>query len=498
MKSLNDKVIALAASIAAEEIAFSSRLTAEAVRYLEQDGDPLPGSEHVELAMASTGGSVEQRIIERARQLAPEAGVAHSLQRIQRYARILGYGALVIALLLGSFAAAQAFDQGKSIVNFYWLLLVLLGFNFVSLVFWLLSFWASGTASASILGQSGSYLLQRWIGKTSPPDSPQLQLTRAWLGVILQGAPGRWTLSSLSHGLWTCYLIGGLFMILLLLSAKQYDFVWETTLLGPDTFVPLTEALAWLPEKLGVPTPSLDQIDQSRLGADPAMLAEARQAWATLLIASLLLYGVLPRLLLLLLSRILQSRALKKFTLDTSRPYYVRLRQRLVPPATTIGVVDADDEKPQIANPGAARRHHQPIPDNACWLGIELGPEQSWPPVQLPAERDLGCVSDRAGQQQARQQVAQNCRKPLVVVVPMHRSPDRGMARFIGELLAAHPKDCWLALLENAVTDDAPANERDARMVDWYALAARSNIEADRITRLQVDSNVTAEVNHGR
>ena len=194
----------------------------------------------------------------------------------------------------------------------------------------------------------------------------------------------------------------------------------------------------------------------------------------------------------------LQSRALKKFTLDTSRPYYVRLRQRLVPPATTVGVIDADDEKPQIANPGAASRQHQPIPDNACWLGIELGPEQNWPPVQLATERDLGCVSDRVGQQRARQQVAQKSRIPLVLVVPMHRSPDRGIARFICELLTAHPRDCWLVLLENAVTGNAPANERDARMVDWYALAARSNIEADRITRLQVDANVSAEANHDR
>jgi hypothetical protein len=481
-----------AASVSTGDISFSSRLTAEAVRYLEQDGEPLPGSEQVERAMAGTGGNVEQRIIERARQLAPDAGVGEGLQRIQRYARLLGSGALVLSFLLGGFAAAQAFDQGKSIVNFYWLLLVLLGFNFVSLVFWLFSFWASGAASAGVLGQSGAFLLQRWIGKTSPPGSSQIQLTRAWLGTVLQGPTGRWTLSSLSHGLWTCYLLGGLLMIMLLLAARQYDFVWETTLLGPDTFVPLTEALAWLPAKLGLPTPSLEQINQSRLGADPQMLADARQAWASLLIASLLLYGILPRLLLLVLSRMLRSRALKQFTLDTSRPYYVRLRQRLVPPATTVGVVDADDEKPQLAPVGAASGHHQPIPGNACWLGIELGPEQDWPPIPLASGKDLGCVSDRAGQQQARQQVVQVAKLPLVLVVPMHRSPDRGMARFIGELLAAHPRDCWLALLENAITANSPASERDARLVDWYALAARSNIEADRITQLQVETHATA------
>ncbi len=461
-----------------------ARLTAEAVRHLEQNGDTLDGSEQVEAAMAGHGGSVEQRIIERARQLGVEAGIGPSLRRVQSYARTLGYIALALALVLGSLAALQAFDQGRSVVNFYWLLLVLLGFNLASLAFWLLGLWASNSAAAGVLGKSGAYLVQRWITKTATPGSNDITLTKAWLSVMLNGAPGRWALSSLGHGLWAAYLIGGLLMILVLLSARQYDFVWETTLLGADTFIPLTQALAVLPAQLGLATPSLEQITQSRLGGDPLLLASARQAWASLLIASLLLYGVLPRLLLFALCRMLQSRALAKFQLDTSRPYYVRLRQRLIPPARALGIVDADDEAADTSRSKPISDHSTSMPADAYWLGIELDPEQAWPPQPLPPQRDLGLISSRDEQHRALIRVAELSRSPLVLVAPLQRSPDRGLARFISQLLSAHPRDCWLALLENPGSAGTSEQERDARLVDWYALAAQSGIEADNIAQL--------------
>ena len=447
--------------------------------------------------MDGYSGSVEQRIIERARQLALDAGIGSSLQRVQGYAHTLSYGALVLALLLGSLAALQAFDQGNAVVNFYWLLLVLLGFNLASLVFWLLGLWASNSSTAGALGQSGAYLVQHWIAKTARAGANDVQSAKAWLGVMLNGAPGRWALSSLSHALWAGYLIGGLLMIFILLAARQYDFVWETTLLGETTFIPLTRALALLPDQMGLPTPSLEQITQSRLGADPLLLASARQAWASLLIASLLLYGALPRILLFTLCRALQARALSNFQLDTSRPYYVRLRQRLIPPARTLGIVDADDDATQAKSSGAVSSSDHAIPADAYWLGIELGPEELWPPLPIPSQQDLGRVSDRDDQHRALARVAELGSTPLVLAVPLHRSPDRGLARLISQLLSAHPQGCWLALLENRASG-TPDSEKDARLCDWHALAAQVGFEADNITQWVVNSTAdNVEANHG-
>jgi hypothetical protein len=299
----------------------------------------------------------------------------------------------------------------------------------------------------------------------------------------------------LSHALWAGYLLGGLGMILMLLAARQYDFVWETTLLGEATFVSLTQALSVLPAHLGLPTPSLEHISGSRLGADPALLAAARQAWAGLLISSLLLYGLLPRIALYLFCRLRQARALAAFRLDTSRPYYVRLRQRLIPPATHLGVVDADDVPPQTNPESPLPGGAQAIPAEAHWLGIELGPEEPWPPVALPPPQDLGSVADRLGQHRALDQVAILGRKPLVLAVPLQRSPDRGLARFIAQLLGAHSGSSWLALLENRAATAAAAT-RDARLCDWYALAASSGIEADHIAQVLVGAPGN-EVDHG-
>ncbi len=464
----------------------AGRLRAETIRQLEQHGEALPGSEQVDRDVASNGGSVEHRIIQRARQLATEADIGPGLQRVRRYARMLGYGATFLAILLGALAALQAFDQGKAVVNFYWLLLVLLGLNLFSLLLWLFGLLASNSPAAGALGQSGAWLLKRWVQWTSRTGSNDIPLAGAWLGVMLNGAQGRWTLSSLGHALWASYLVGGLGMILILLAARQYDFVWATTLLGEQTFIPLTQALAWLPTKLGLASPSLEQISHSRLGADPLLLAEARRAWAGLLISSLLLYGIVPRLLLLGLCRLLQRRALRNFRLDTSRPYYVRLRQRLVPAATSIGVVDADDSSPVDGAAGTSRTGELAVPDHAAWLGIELDPDTDWPPLPLEPDRDLGRVSDRDGQHRALGRVEQLGSTPLALALPMQRSPDRGLARFIGELASAHPQATWLVLLDPHHAKQADTGERDARMVDWYALAAHGGIEADHISQLLI------------
>lgn len=464
----------------------SGRLAAEAIRHLEQDGTPLPGSDQLEQTIAAGSASIEQRIVQRARQLSPEAGVNAGLEQVQRYARALVYGTSLLVFLLGCLAALQAFDQGAAEVNFYWLLLVLLGFSLLALVFWLFGLWASSTPTAGVMGRSAAWLLHRIIRRTSPRNSPALAISSAWLGVMLGNPQGRWALSSLNHVLWACYLLGGLAMIIILLSARQYDFVWGTTLLGEQAFINLTRVLGWLPSLLGIDIPDTQQVSQSRLGADRAVLATARQAWASLLMASLLLYGILPRLILLAICRLLQRRALRAFKLDTSQAYYVRLRQRLVPTATATGVVDPDTEVTDGPVPVYTESSSQQVPGDAAWLGIELGPELEWPPQPADLAKDLGRVDTRQDQHRAVQQCKELGQVALVLALPLQRSPDRGLARFIGTLVEIH-QPSWLVLLEQPGT--MTMSQRDARLVDWYALAAGCGIEADHIVQLEMTGN---------
>ncbi|MCE7766728.1 DUF2868 domain-containing protein, partial [Pseudomonas putida] len=71
---------------------------------------------------------------------------------------------------------------------------------------------------------------------------------------------------------------------------------WETTILGADTFVALTQALGALPALLGFRVPDVAMIRAS--GDSQPALELARQAWAGWLLGVLLAYGIVPRLLL--------------------------------------------------------------------------------------------------------------------------------------------------------------------------------------------------------
>ena len=60
---------------------------------------------------------------------------------------------------------------------------------------------------------------------------------------------------SISHLLWLTGLCAALATLLTVLSTASYRFIWATTLLAPDTFVWLTQAIGWLPGLAGFPLP---------------------------------------------------------------------------------------------------------------------------------------------------------------------------------------------------------------------------------------------------
>ncbi|HFK2116932.1 TPA: DUF2868 domain-containing protein, partial [Pseudomonas aeruginosa] len=149
----------------------------------------------------------------------------------------------------------------------------------------------------------------------------------------------RWGLGALVHGLWLLGLLTALAMLLGLLATRRYGFVWETTILGSDTFIALTQALGALPALLGFPLPDAELI---RASGDAALASEAaRHAWAGWLVGVLLVYGVLPRALLGLLCLWRWKRGLAHLDLDLDDPGYSLLRERLMPASERLGVSDA-------------------------------------------------------------------------------------------------------------------------------------------------------------
>ena len=279
-------------------------------------------------------------------------------------------------------------------------------------------------------------------------------------------------------------------MSVLMLATHQVDFVWQTSILSSDSFQNLTLLLAYLPQQLGFPVPSIEQIQQSFPGAVELLDAENRRlVWSSLLISSLLLYGLLPRLFFYLLMDYLLKLQKSRFSLDLSAAYYVQLRQLLKPNKTTLGISDADllhnnnNAKADISN----ARQVNTLPENFYPVAIELSDRQFsiveshllLPPKLL--NELLVNVCDFQAQQQLLLDLKQSESRTIVLYVALSRLPDRGLKRLIGELTSLPDRSFYLAL----IVENKHNKQRDS---GWYQLANDVAIKLDNIVHIEVES----------
>jgi len=272
-------------------------------------------------------------------------------------------------------------------------------------------------------------------------------------------------------------------MMLLILSTRQYDFAWATTILGESAFIWLTESMAKLPHYLGLMVPDTQQIAQSRLGilaanTDPTL----RQAWASLLVASLCLYGLAPRMLLLGLSQLVCRRFANTQQTDLGLPYYLHLQTLLMPETRPLGVLDADQQGVATAADTSTAEIGHNLPEQACFCGLEVDASSDWLPKGVAVDKNIGLVDSRNSQQELLTWMLNHHGQKLVVVVPVQRSADRGMERFLTELGRLNQSNLYLGLrgpLSGNLT------EQSNRYADWVQLGRRAGIAADHIVRLQ-------------
>jgi hypothetical protein len=276
-------------------------------------------------------------------------------------------------------------------------------------------------------------------------------------------------------------------MLVIMLATHQVDFVWQTTILSLQSFQWLTELLAYIPNLLGVPVPDAIQIQQSHLGA-VNVIADAQQSrfvWSTLLISSLLIYGLVPRCFLFLLMLFLLRIKRKTFTLNLSNPYYVQLRQQLKPNVSALGISDPDTER---AIPDEHLYHSksgsQPLPAVFYPLAVELSDAQLHLCYQhvkqySPAQSEsLKHICDFQSQQSLLSDFADIKQQAIVLYVALARLPDRGLLGFIKSLTSLGGKSFYLVLIDGG---RAQSMQLDKRRSDWYALAAQAGIPLDNI-----------------
>lgn len=473
-----------------------ARLLAEAVRIYEQSAGPLADAAAAEAAARAAGGRLEQRILVRARELDRKAGLTAALGHVRAALGLVVAGVLVLAAIAGAGAAQAVMGLGGgNVVNFFVVLVVALGLESAMLLLWLVLVTMRSTRAAGLVGRVAADLAGRVV-RLAHRDVAHVAAMRAVGGVMTSSAYGRWTLGAITHAAWLVFLAALLVMVLFLLSTRSYVFVWETTILSADTYVPLTRWLAAGPTLLGFSAPTADEIRASQWVGSGEQAAVARDAWAKLLVGCIVVYGILPRLVLLVLCLLLRLRAGRRFRLDTARPGYSRLVPRLMPAAEGMGFADSDaGTEPRRAHVrhGATVGRVQPDPGGpVAVLGLELdAPASGWPPpFGTEATLDLGRVQGRQDIRQALDRLRGAAPSPrlLVLVCALTTTPDRGLLAYVDAVMAISAIPLLLLLTGGQrLRDRSTTDGVESRLGDWHALAREAWIDEGAVIELDLD-----------
>ncbi|MHC6227914.1 DUF2868 domain-containing protein [Pseudomonas sp. X10] len=426
------------------------RWLTEAVRLREEHAGPLEDQEANRRARQQ-GGDLAARIESRALWLAERDGMSTALLHWKQGARLALLALLFMAVLSGAGLAFAALGDGQRPVNVFWALGSLLGVNLMLLLGWAAGFFLSAEHSTG-LGR-----LWLWLSERFARDAKAAHLAPALLVLLQRQRLNRWLLGLLVHSLWLAALVSALALLLALLATRRYGFVWETTILGADTFVTLTQALGALPSLIGFNTPDVEMIRAS--GDNLPALDLARQAWAGWLLGVLIVYGILPRLLLALLCLWRWRQGRERLALDLNLPGYNPLRSSLMPSSERLGVQDAEpDTLPQFTSSQLDSGS-----SGALLVGLELDDQRPWPPALPKAVKDAGVLDSRESRNRLLEQLSRFPPARLAIACDPRRSPDRGSLALLAELARnAGATRVWLLQAGPGQALDA------ARLGDWH------------------------------
>jgi hypothetical protein len=501
----------------AADPSFDDRLVAESVRLIEQDSRELIDEPAAIETARKRSGDLETRIITRAANLSDAPQLRSAVERLSAgITWVIALG-LLVAFLLGAATVRTTMAAADGTrINFYWVLGGVLAVQSILLLIWLIvaAHWRVRMARSThrrtespMLVSLGRLVvaLGQWIGTKLQTQSHGRAVMHAAGTVLATGRIGFWTFSSITHALWLSFNIGALTLVLLLLSARQYTFVWETTILSERHYITMTQWLSAPARLAGFAVPTHEDIERSQwrgempapLPSEPDGASDGRsQRWASLLVASIVLYGFGPRLLLLGLSMSMRRSACRSYRLDTTLPEYERLRNVLMPPAQSMGVIDRDDgsainaQSPETAIAGRS----QPRPSGPPAIGgIELpAPQHGWPPRLCDRSlTDLGMIESRDDRDRLVQSLraSEHEPDPLVLVCNLTTTPDRGIGRTLARLREAVTRSPVLLLTGGQSLRDRgyDASRIEQRVMDWRELAASSGIDEKAIIELDLD-----------
>jgi hypothetical protein len=441
------------------------KIIAEQIRAIEESQGAIP-----HIPTASTGLDFSSWLQVRNQTLQQQPAVAATLQHAPQIFRRLLLAVLLIAALAGAVTCAKSLANAGTQLNIFWVLGVLLGLSWISLLLWLLTL-VLHRDQAGLVAPMFSKLLERFLPERSDPTAAQAA-SRIWFRQIFFSRPGAMRLGWITHLIWSAYLLGGVVGLLLLFTTRQFDFVWESTLLDGGSFVRFTHWLTPPLATLGLPVPDATQVLTSRIDNTTMDTAANRRTWALFLLGCVMIYGLLPRLLVGIICLSAEWRLRTREQLDMDQSYYVKLQREFWPQGSRARVLDADTHPPAVQNQTSFSV--TPLPQNCLWLGLEL-PQQF--PLPDAARAQVGFINilDERALEQARI-FARTKSAPVALLIDSNKAADRGLLRIVTQLAeSVGTKNLWLVL---------PPHTTDNKWQSWLQTAARVGLTPEQVTAL--------------
>jgi hypothetical protein len=293
-------------------------------------------------------------------------------------ARRLACAALAtLGLLLGVGVAGVAFGyDGRYPVNLFTLLGVLVGLPLVLLVFTLLLIPGRVPGLGAFQAVAAGMNLGRWVGAWLDRFLGAELFAPGLLGSGSVSAFSRWQLVVFSQWLALGFFAGALAVALLQVTFTDLAFGWSTTLdMDPALVHGWVAALsspwaAWLPEA----APDAALVEASRYfrleeGRMALERVERLGGWWPFVLMTMLVYGALPRLVLMLFGLWRLRRATARLLLED--PEVTALLDRVDAPLVALG--GNDEEETLAAERGELPAPREPVSAEGLMLMIWNG-----------------------------------------------------------------------------------------------------------------------------
>jgi hypothetical protein len=433
-------------------LALQDATITEAVQLAEQAG-PLDDAQALREAIARRAAG-PGRIVERALILGQRMGLQEEIARARAWSPWVLLALVALIVLSGLTLAGSVIGGGERKINVVVALASLLGLHMLTLLLWLFGLIVPLRSFNASFGWLWLALTARVAGGKRG-QAPLL--LRAVSRLLARARLLPWALGFVSHAIWTLSFAVVLAVMLFALAFRNYTLSWETTILEPGFFVHGVRWLGWAPARLGFPVPDAQAVLSVQ---SPLAAASDQRAWALWLTGCIVVYGLLPRALLALLSAAVWQLRKKNLRPDLSQPYFHRLRARFdaLEPRR---IVDAD---PGNVPKGQPAHLQGATTDTLLAIGFELPDELPWPPAALAATNTRVLRID--GSARARRELLDTLARlrPRRVLVGCNAAstPDRGTERFLRELISLSG-ECRLWLL------GAPDEAAHRRWRAWLA-----------------------------